>query len=132
MILIDTSAWIEFLKKSGNSGVKRRVADLLDRDEAAYTCPVSFELLVGARGREIALIQETLSFCERRLFDAHCWDRAAELEQKLKQNGVTVPRDDVFVATVALEEDWPILCRDKHFDQIRTTIESKLQIEQYA
>ena len=48
MILIDTSAWIEFLRAGGRQAVKERVSLYLELDEAAVTGPVRFELLTGS------------------------------------------------------------------------------------
>ena len=48
MTLIDTSAWIEFFRAKGDAALKSRVADLISFGEAAYTCPIHFELLLIA------------------------------------------------------------------------------------
>ena len=61
MTLIDTSAWIEFLRREGDRQVKGRVASLIDLGEAAVCGPVEFELLVGARASERADLQEAIS-----------------------------------------------------------------------
>jgi predicted nucleic acid-binding protein len=47
MIMIDTSAWVEFLRDTG-SPVCGRVDELLDRD-IAICDPVLMEVLAGAR-----------------------------------------------------------------------------------
>ena len=132
MILIDTSAWIEFFRKSGSKYIKQKVAAYLDRDEAVYTCPVYYELIVGARDQEIGIIEVALSLCERRIFKSDYWGKAANLDRKLKQKGVTIPRDDLFVATVAFDLKMSILCKDRHFDIIRDKGGLKLKIEQLA
>ncbi len=131
MILIDTSAWIEFFRKSGEKFIKLEVATYLDLDEAAYTCPIYFELLAGAKENEIGLIDETLSFCERQIFKSNYWEKTAKLERSLRQKGITIPRDDLFVATVALEVNMAILCKDRHFDIIQNE-EGSLKVEQLA
>lgn len=130
MILIDTSAWIEFFRKSGDLSVKRKVAEYIERDEAAYTCPIYFELLAGARDHEKPVIDEALSLCERQLFKKDYWVKAANLENKLRKKGTTIPRDDLFVAIVAVENQIPILCMDRHFDMIRDKAKLNLKIQQ--
>ena len=51
--LIDTSAWIEFFRPKGDPHVKALVRDLVAIKQAAYTCPVAFELVTGAsQGRD--------------------------------------------------------------------------------
>jgi hypothetical protein len=52
MKLVDTSAWVEFLRRQGDAQVKHTIARLLQADQAAYTCPIRFELLSGAKSHE--------------------------------------------------------------------------------
>ena len=120
MTLIDTSAWIEFLRRTGDSVVKERVASYLEAGEAAVCGPIEFELLSGARPTETSDIHTALSFCRVLEFTQACWRRAAGVERELRINGVTVPRDDIFVATAALEHVMPIYCFDAHFDLMRS------------
>lgn len=120
MTLIDTSVWVEFFRRKGDAAAKQRVADLLSADLAAYTCPVLFELLAGARSSdETDLVLGAFALCERLTFDLPMWERAAVVEQGLRRKGSLVPRDDIFVAVVAVVRDVPLLCRDAHFDVIR-------------
>lgn len=132
MTLIDTSAWIEFFRASGDPVAKQRVAELLGADQAVYTCPIYFELLAGAREKEKAPIREALSFCKRELFTERHWELAAEHERLLVGRGVMVPRDDLFVGTVALAYGLPVLCKDRHFDLMRDRGKLKLEILQLA
>lgn len=130
MILIDTSVWIEFFRKKGDQQAKSRVASLLNGDVAAYTCPVMMELIVGAKApAELDLISETLGLCQKIVFQPEFWERAAHIERSLRQCGVTVPRDDVLVATVASEHRLVLLCRDAHFDLIGLKSGCELKIE---
>ncbi len=131
MILIDTSVWVEFFRKSGDRRAKEEVARLLDLDQAVYTCPVYFELRAGARNGEIDVIDEAFSFCHREVFAGEHWEKAADLERVLRHRGITVPRDDLFVAALGLQANLEILCRDRHFDLIRQSGVS-LRITQLA
>lgn len=126
MTLIDTSAWIEFLRRAGDPDVKGRVAAFLDAGQAAVCGPIEFELLTGARPAEIADIHTAMAFCSVLEFSSDCWHRAADIERSLRGNSVTVPRDDIFVASAALVYDTPVYCRDAHFELIRTKGSAKL------
>jgi predicted nucleic acid-binding protein len=132
MILVDTSAWIEFFRRQGDPAVKERVAVCIERDEAAYTCPIYFELLAGAGAKEQETVDMTLELCTRYLFRPEDWARAAAMEKDLRSHGITVPRDDVFVAVVAEERGLPILCKDRHFDMIRSAGHPALHVQQFA
>jgi predicted nucleic acid-binding protein len=119
MTLIDTSAWIEFLRPTGNPQIKTEVGDLVQSGRAAFTCPIRYELVSGARKNE----QKTLDL----LFDvAHHyptkpsdWNRAAEIRSILIRKGVTVPLTDLLIFCVAERCDMALLARDAHFDAIR-------------
>ncbi len=69
MTLIDTSAWIEFFRRKGDALLKARVLEILTGDAAGYTCPIRFELVLGARPEEMAdLLDDTpgdedVTFC---------------------------------------------------------------------
>lgn len=115
MTLIDTSAWIEFLRKTGRSDVKNRVAGYLDLGEAAYCGPIAFELLSGARDSELADIHTMFHFSTLLDFPFECWRAAAEAERHLRTHGITVPRDDIFVASAALHHNIPVYTCDPHF-----------------
>lgn len=51
-ILIDTSAWIESFKRSGNEKLKEKVIEVLNSFSAVTTNIVILELLQGCRDRE--------------------------------------------------------------------------------
>ena len=128
MTLIDTAAWIEFLRRNGRADVKQRVAALLDGGAAAYCGPIEFELLSGARDSERPFIHEALRFSERLGFPDACWPRAAQIERGLRARGVTIPRDDIFVAAAALHHRVPLYSCDPHFILVRDNGSVPLQL----
>ena len=119
MTLIDTSAWIEFLRRNGRADIKQRVAAILELGAAAYCGPIEFELLSGARDSEVPDIRAAFRFSERLDFPAACWQRAAQIERDLRARGVTIPRDDIFVAAAALHHRVSLYSSDPHFTLVR-------------
>ena len=107
MILIDTSAWIEFFRRSGNVAVKSRVAGWVETGEAGFCGPILYELMLGARPAETHLIRKVLGFCGFLEFSAAAWELGASLEKGMRENGVAIPRDDILVAAAALHHDFP-------------------------
>ena len=130
MKLIDTSAWVEFLRPKGNRSTKQAVARLLDADAAAYTWPIQFELLSGVRPEEEQGLEEAFSFSHHVLFEKEDWREAAGLERRLRAKGLTIPRNDLFVATVAIRTGLPVVCKDSHFDVMEEALEKALKTEQ--
>ncbi|MBM3831752.1 MAG: PIN domain nuclease [Verrucomicrobia bacterium] len=130
MRIIDSSVWVEFLRRKGDPSVKSLVARLLQSDEAAYTCPIRFELLSGVKPHEENDLEQALALSHHLLFEPGDWQDAALLERHLRVRGLTVPRNDLFVATVAIRTGFPVVCRDAHFDAARQGVGDKLRVEQ--
>ncbi len=125
MTLIDTSAWIQFLRGLDENNL---VGDCFYNDEAAYTCPIYVELIVGIKKTELHHLKDTLIHCLRIPFQSKDWDMTADIECGMRKKGITVPRGDIYVATVALSSGLPILCRDRHFEMIRDNGYGKLRV----
>jgi len=116
--LIDTSAWIEFFRPTGDPRVKALVRDLMTLREAAYTCPVAFELLTGARKEERKDLQTGLDLASRIVLRPEYWDLAALSNAALRARGINLPASDLLIATVAHAQGLPLLATDAHFDVI--------------
>ena len=129
MKLVDTSVWIPFLRRKGEPGVKQHVANLIAASEAAYTCPVRFELIAGALDQEMPGVTKALSFSARIEMTRADWDLAADAANTLRAAGVTVPQDDLLIATVAMNRRIPVVCRDRHFEMIQTSVYPDFVVE---
>jgi len=115
--LADTTVWIEFFRG------KSKVADLIEMlltENAVCTCGVvMFELLQGIKSEgeknKILSILATLPYFE---MTQKLWRSAAEVSLSLKMHGVSLPLSDIFIATIAVENDLSIYTLDNHFTQI--------------
>ncbi len=116
MILIDTSAWVEFLRDTG-SPVCLLVDELLTGEIA--TCDaVRMEVLAGARNefhlRDLRRLLARAVLLPTR--PTH-YEEAASLYRHCRRQGETVRKlIDCLIASVAISEDIPILHRDIDFD----------------
>lgn len=116
MILIDTSAWVEFLRDTGS--------DVCERVDSALAGPVAvndavrMELLAGARNeRELAQLEGLLIRCSIRPLRSTSYDEAAQLIRTCRAAGETVRKMiDCLIATSAISADLPLLHRDSDFD----------------
>jgi len=116
MALIDTSAWVEYLRATG-SEVHQQVKALLSED-CFTTDVVVAELLMGAGDdRHAEKLRAMLNRCHfvpaRPLFD---FERAAEIYRACRRGGFT-PRSltDCLVAAVAIDRRLPLLHHDQDF-----------------
>ena len=121
MKLVDTSSWIEQLRRGGNAGVRLRVEELLSAGEAAWCPIVRLELWNGARGqaerRVLRAMEAVLPSLE---IGPPVWERAVKLAAAARTKGVTVPASDLLVAACAWQHEIAIEHSDSHFDLIRT------------
>jgi predicted nucleic acid-binding protein len=116
VILVDTSAWVEFLRDT-RSSVCEEVDRLLDAD-IAITDPILMEVLAGARD------EPHLHDLRRLLGRArmeHCmptdYETAALLYRRCRNGGETVRRlVDCLIAAVAIRVRLSILHADSDFD----------------
>ena len=119
MTLIDTSAWIEQLRRGGDATIRRQVEMLLTAGDGAWCPLVRLELWNGARGTaERAVLNEmetTLSSLE---IDAAVWDRAVALGAAARERGIKVPATDLLVAACARHHGVSLLHFDGHFDLV--------------
>ena len=130
MKLIDSSAWVEFLRRRGDSKVKNVVARLLQAAQAAYPCPIRVELLSGVKPDEKDDLEQAFALSHHHPFEQGDRREGALLERELRSKRLTVPRNDLFVATVAIQVGLPIVCRDTHFDIAWKIAGEKLKVEQ--
>jgi predicted nucleic acid-binding protein len=130
MRLVDSSAWVEFLRRKGDPKVKHIVARLLQADHVAYTCPIRFELWSGVRSGEESDLEQAFALSHHFPFEQDDWLEAARFERQLRGKGLQVPRNDLFVATVAIRTGLTILCRDAHFIAAQSVVGKRLKVEQ--
>jgi predicted nucleic acid-binding protein len=120
-VLVDTSAWADFLNgfPSPEAGA---LAELLRGDDDVCTCGIVvaevFQGLRRAEGRDaIRRSFEDLVFLEPS--GIHLYLRAAELYRGLRQKGKTVRSTvDCVVAAIAEEGGCALLARDRDMDAI--------------
>lgn len=116
MILVDTSAWVEFLRDTG-SPVCTKVDELLDGEIA--TCdPIRMEVLAGARDEghvnDLRRLLATASVIDVVSGD---YEDAAVLYRTCRRRGETVRKlIDCLIAAVAVRADLPVLHADSDFD----------------
>lgn len=115
MILVDTSAWVEFDRATG-SKVDRRLTNLIRSGvPLAVTEPVIMEVIAGARNdeRERDLRRLMVSFSLARFEATVDFDGAARIYRACRRAGVT-PRGmvDCMIAAVALRHGAALLAHD--------------------
>jgi predicted nucleic acid-binding protein len=115
LILVDTSAWVEYDRATGSS-VNRRVLELIAGDgRIAVTEPVIMQVIAGARSRQReSQLRRLLQRCALLRFEAAVdFDAAARIYLNCRSAGVT-PRGmvDCMIASVAHRHNATLLALD--------------------
>ena len=118
MVLVDSSAWIESLRRHGDMRVKLAVEGLLEAYAAQWCSPIRLEVLGGARQQERARLGELFSVIPYRPCREDDWERAVALAWHLRSQGLTVPWLDVLIASIAIQDGTRLYTIDSHFAEI--------------
>jgi predicted nucleic acid-binding protein len=120
MVLVDTSAWVEYFR-DGDPAVVAKVDRCLDEELVCVGDLIYCEIMQGIRSgkqrREVGSLLMALPRFE--MVGFHVAERAAANYRLLRSRGVSVRKTiDVIIATFCAENDHRILHCDKDFDQM--------------
>ena len=129
MILVDTSAWVEY-DRATDSPVDRRLTELIETsDLVAVTEPVAMEVLGGARDdRREADLGRLLRRFELLGFDPVAdFDGAVRIHRRCRTVGIK-PRGmvDCMIAAVAWRREATLLAHDADMDRVASVIGLRL------
>jgi predicted nucleic acid-binding protein len=119
-MLIDSSAWIEYLRRTGSwQNVAVRAA--LAANDAHTLDTVRLELLCGVASE--ALVHNVVRLLDRctdlELLPGQDVESAGQLYRACRRGGETIRRaNDCLIAAVAIRYEIPVLHRDADFDAI--------------
>jgi predicted nucleic acid-binding protein len=120
-VLVDTSAWADFLN-GYPSPEQAALAELLDSDHDVCTCGIIvaevFQGLRRDKGRdEIAQLFREMTFLEATGIDLYL--RAAEIHRAFRKKGKTIRSTiDCTIATLAEQHECYMLARDRDIEAL--------------
>jgi predicted nucleic acid-binding protein len=120
-VLVDTSAWVEFLRGTG-SPYNRWIREAIRAETPlGWTEPILHELTAGVGSPR--RIEELRALLLRGPMVAveglHDWEDAAQLYRSARTKGLTVRSSiDCLIAAVALRTSSPVLALDRDFEAL--------------
>jgi len=126
MSLIDTSAWIDYLRKTG-SRTNIEVRRTLNID--AQICDViRMEILAGARDQQhVTQLEKLLARATTIKTEPVDYDNAAAIYRACRKLGVTVRAQiDCLIAAIAIRTNTKIIHHDSDFDAIAQVTKLKV------
>jgi predicted nucleic acid-binding protein len=128
MVLVDTTAWIDFFVDRNKPHVGK-LQELIESEEDLSLCGVIMtEILQGIRSdRDFFKTKEYLQDLIILPMRHGTFIRAAEIYRSLRKKGITIRKPvDCMIASVAIEYDIHLLHNDRDFNYIAK--HSKLRV----
>lgn len=130
MTLVDTSAWVDYLRAAG-SPAHRRLHQLIDAGAPLHTTDVVvMEILAGGRDEaHTARLRKLLSRCEFVASEGLAdFEEAAALYRRCRRAGETVRAlTDCLIAVVAIRSRLAVLHADRDFDALARHTELRIE-----
>lgn len=118
-VLIDTSVWINALRKNPINSVKERVDALLEQNAVVITPIIKLELLGGTRTEvEFKRLKTRLDSLPNLKISESIWSSATKLAFELRRAGVSAPYTDILISQIAISYDAMLVHCDNHFNLI--------------
>lgn len=120
-MLIDTSAWIEWLRATGSHADRLLEQAFREGDRLTLTGVVLQEVLQGCRDeRQAQDVRRLLGACHSiEPVYPETYDHAASLYRRCRHAGRSVRGTvDCLVAALAIEYDLPVLAHDRDFETL--------------
>lgn len=128
MILVDSSAFIEYYRREGNPAVRKQVAKAIARDQVLVNGIVLVEVASFAR-KEQEFKAIYLDFKAFHWLDLtrEDFDAATSIGQVLVRKGLVVPASDLVIAASCIRAKATLYHVDDHFDLVsrHTDLKSK-------
>jgi predicted nucleic acid-binding protein len=123
-ILVDSSAWIQMIRKNGDSTIRKKVIAAMEDGSAAWCDLVRLELWRGAASKEDL---EILNRFEQQLpkleISPAVWDMGSQMAHQCRKKGKPVPSTDLIVYACAKTHQAKLLHRDRHFELLDSITE---------
>jgi predicted nucleic acid-binding protein len=123
MFLIDSSAWIEYLRPNGSQRVKERIRNILQQEKAVCCGIVVVEILRGAKTeKDFQMLRNALTALPQIPIDATVIERAAKWGFLLDRKGKDVSTTDLLIASASYKQA-SIVHLDRDFQMIAAVVE---------
>ena len=118
--LVDTSVWIEALRRDGRPEFRVWLRAALVEDKIFMAPPVKAELLSGSVNEKQfdELIKDLEAIPLLRRHD-EVWEYTARLNFALRRRGINVPLMDALIASWAVVHKCTLVHHDRHYEMIK-------------
>jgi hypothetical protein len=118
--LVDTSIWIESLKRNGDVKIQQWMKRALLEERVVIAPIIKVEILSGAvNEKQFVELKEDLDALTVLGKEPEVWEKTANLNFTLRRKGFNIPLTDVLISSWALIYDCVLAHQDRHYEMIR-------------
>ena len=129
MFLIDSSAWIEYLRPKGSQKVKQRVREILQKEEALCCGIIVVEILRGAKNeKDFQSLNDSLRSLPQIPIDDPVVERASRWGFLMDRKGKIVSTTDLIIASAAYKKA-RLIHMDSDFELVSTEVDLEERIK---
>jgi predicted nucleic acid-binding protein len=123
MFLIDSSAWIEYLRPKGSQKAKQAVREILQKEEAVCCGIIIVEILRGAKNeKDFQSLGDSLRSLPQIPIDDSVVERASRWGFLLDRKGKIVSTTDLMIASAAYKKA-RLIHMDSDFELVSTEVD---------
>lgn len=116
MIVVDSSAFIEYYRPQGNTLASQLVGEAIANDQVLVNGIIQAEIVAFAPSkREFALLTADFTAFHWLELTKEVFNLATELGFAMRQKGFTLPTTDLIIAATAVYTEATLYHLDKHF-----------------
>jgi predicted nucleic acid-binding protein len=117
IVLVDSSGWVQMLRRSGDPAIRAKVLDIFEDGRAAWCELIRVELWRGAGSDDDRTILRQFEIELPSLeLSAAVWTLSCELAQQCRRKGRPIPTTDLIIYACAKVHRVELIHRDNHFD----------------
>ena len=119
MKLIDTTFWVQAMRRKGDAVIREKMTFLVESGQAAWCAPVRLELWAGiGPGGERSMLRQFEQVIPELPINDEVWEMACGFAERGRAQGKTFPSNDLLIAACAVWNKVELEHADKHFDEI--------------
>jgi predicted nucleic acid-binding protein len=116
-VLVDSSCWIQLLRRKGNPDVQDRIRQLIVSDRAVWCDVIQLELWRGAAHElDRKMLRDLRTEIRSVEMSQAVWAKSFEIAAKCRSRGLIVPTTDLMIFSCAQVHQVELYHLDKHFD----------------
>ncbi len=126
MVIVDSSIWIESMRRDGRIEAKVGLESLVEAAEAMFCGPIKLEVLGGSRIQDRKRLTAYFECIPYKAMSDSDWEFAKDCAWRLRDKGHNLPWNDILIGSLSVRWICRVYAMDQHFEVMRDVIGVRL------